>query len=64
MKDNRLIIKQVGYTYVFQVEQVLTKDMFQEIRNDIRKQLKEGYVLLPANVKLVSVEPHLETFIE
>lgn len=64
MSDNRLTIKQVGYTYVFQVAQLLRQDGVEKIREDIRQQLKEGCVILPAGVTLVSVEPHLETFVE
>lgn len=64
MKDNKITIKQVGYTYVFQVAPLLAADRLQEIRDDIRQQLKEGCVILPAGVSLLSVEPRLETFIE
>lgn len=64
MSDNRLTIKQVGYTYVFQVAQLLRQDGVEKIREDIRQQLKEGCAILPAGVTLVSVEQHLETFVE
>ena len=64
MKDNRITIKQVGYTYVFQVAQLLRPEGVEKIREDIRQQLKEGCVVLPANVRLASIQPHLEAFTE
>lgn len=64
MSDNRLTIKQVGYTYVFQVDTVLKQQQLQELRQQIRQQLKEGCVVLPAYVRLVSAQPHLEAFTE
>lgn len=62
MKDNKITIKQVGYTYVFQVETMLRPQHLEELRQQLRTQLKEGCVVLPANVRLASIQPHLETF--
>lgn len=62
MKDNKITIKQVGYTYVFQVETMLRPQHLEELRQKLRTQLKEGCVVLPANVRLASVQPRLEAF--
>lgn len=62
MKDNKITIKQVGYTYVFQVETMLRPQHLEELRQQLRTQLKEGCVVLPANVRLASIQPHLEAF--
>ncbi len=62
MKDNKITIKQVGYTYVFQVETILRPQHLEELRQQLRTQLKEGCVVLPANVRLASIQPHLEAF--
>lgn len=64
MNDKKITIKQVGYTYVFQVDTVLRKEDILKIHDTIRQQLKEGCVILPAGIRLVSVEPHLEAFVE
>lgn len=63
MNSNKITIKQVGYTYVFRVVP-MSRETVEELRDNIRQQLKEGLVVLPAYVTLESVEPHLETFIE
>lgn len=42
MKDNKITIKQVGYTYVFQVETMLRPQHLEELRQQLRTQLKEG----------------------
>lgn len=62
MKDNKITIKQVGYTYVFQVETMLRPQHLEELRQQLRTQLKEGCVVLPVNVRLASIQPHLEAF--
>lgn len=64
MKDNRITIKQVGHTYVFQVDTLLKPQDLQELRQKIQRQLQEGCVVLPAHVRLVSAQPHLEAFAE
>ena len=66
MKDNRqtITIKQVGYTYVFRVMPMLCQGDMERVREDLRQQLREGCVVLPAGITLESVEPRLETFIE
>ena len=60
MKDNKITIEQVGYTYVFQVENITTKQYEEELRKQLQKELEEGCVVLPANVTMVSVEPRLK----
>ena len=62
--DNRVVIKQVGYTYIFQISTMIHPEEQERMRQEIIKQMKEGIVFLNAAVKLISVEPRLETFVE
>lgn len=62
--DNKVVIKQVGYTYIFQISTMISPKEQERIREEIIQQMKEGIVFLLPAVKLISVEPHLETFIE
>ena len=64
MKDNKITIKQVGYTYVFQVETMLKPEQLHDLRQQLQTQIKEGCVVLPAYVRLASVQPHLEALTE
>ena len=63
-KNNKVVIKQVGYTYIFQVSNLINPEEQKRIQEELKRQLKEGVVFIDGAVKLVSIEPHLETFVE
>ena len=64
MKENKIVIKQVGYTYIFALNAMVPDHEVERIHSVIKQQLKEGCVVLPATIKLLSVEPHLEHVLE
>lgn len=63
-EESKVVINQVGYTYIFQIANIMRKEEQDKIRERIKEQLKEGVVFIDGAVKLVSVEPRLETFLE
>ena len=56
MKDNnrRIVIKDKGCTYIFQVNVLLKPSDMETLRGQIRKQIEEGCVLLPPCVEWVN----------
>lgn len=61
---NEVVIKQVGFTYVFRLSGIWPEETIDKIRGHIKRQLSEGLVVLDDGLELVSVEPRLEIFVE
>ena len=61
MKGNRrrIVIKDKDRTYIFRVNMLLKPSDMELIRNQLKQQIKEGCVVLPAGVELVDVEARL-----
>lgn len=53
MKDNRIIINNRRKVYIFQVQTLIRPDDMQRIRQQLKKQIQEGCVLLPAYINLL-----------
>lgn len=53
MKDNRIIINDRRKVYIFQVQTLIRPDDMQRIRQQLKKQIQEGCVLLPAYINLL-----------
>ena len=53
MKDNRIIINDRRKVYIFQVQTLIRPDDMQRIRQQLKKQIQEGCVSLPAYINLL-----------
>lgn len=62
--SNEIVIKQVGFTYVFRLSGIWPEETIDKIREHIKRQLAEGLVVMDGGLELVSVEPHLEAFVK
>ena len=56
MKDNSIIINDRQKVYIFQLHKLLKPEDIQHIREQLKKQIQEGCVLLPAYISLVNTK--------
>ena len=54
MKETRIEIKDKDKVYIFQVELLLRPADKEDIRQQLKKQIQEGCVLLPPYIKLLT----------
>ena len=62
--NKKITIKQVGYTYIFKIDVMIEDEEVERLHEQLKRSLKEGCVVLPTGVNLISVTPRLEFVLE
>lgn len=54
MKDNKIIINDRRKVYIFEIHMMLTQEDTWRVRQQLKKQIQEGCVLLTPGISLIS----------